>query len=119
MSEAAIMLRELSLPWETGERIKSILDRTSRLAKLSYSRTYEIWYGRARRIEPSEIEQIAEALRIKNERAVKNELHELRTRLARLEATVSKDSDFYRPDADYARDMLRQLGREGRAVAGR
>jgi hypothetical protein len=117
MSEAAVMLRELSLPWEPGERIKSILDRTSRLAKLSYSRTYEIWYGRARRIETYEVEQIAEALRIKNERAVKNELQELRSRLARLEATVSKDSDFYRPDVDYARDMLRQLGREDRPVA--
>jgi len=119
MSDAALMLRELSLPWGPGERIKSILDRTSRLARLTYSRTYEIWYGRARRIEPHEIEQIAEALRIKNERAVKNELHELRTRLARLEATVSKDSDFYRPDADYARDMLRQLGGSHRSVAGK
>jgi hypothetical protein len=119
MSDAAVMLRELSLPWSPGERIKSILDRTSRLARLTYSRTYEIWYGRARRIEPHEIEQIAEALRIKNERAVKNELHELKTRLARLEATVSKDSDFYRPDADYARDMLRQLGGKNSSMAGK
>jgi signal transduction histidine kinase len=119
MSNAAVMLRELSLPWSPGERIKSILDRTSRLARLTYSRTYEIWYERARRIEPHEIEQIAEALRIKNERAVKNELHELRTRLARIEATVSRDSDFYRPDADYARDMLRQLGSSHRPLAGK
>lgn len=119
MSDAALMLRELSLPWSPGERIKSVLDRTARMAQLTYSRTYEIWYCRARRIEPHEIEQIKEALRIKNERAVKNELHELKTRLARIEATVSRDSDFYRPDVDYARDMLRQLGGKNSSLAGK
>lgn len=116
MSEAALMLRELSLPWSPGERMKSVIDRTSRLARLTYWRTSDIWYGKARRVEPYEIDQIAEALRVKNERAVKNELHELRSRLARIEATVSRDSDFYRPDADYARDMLRQLGSKNRTL---
>jgi hypothetical protein len=116
MSDAAVMLRELSMPWGPGERIKSVLDRTARLARLTYSRTYEIWYCRARRIEPYEIDQIAEALRIKNERALKNELHALRSRLAQIEATVSRDSEFYRPDVDYARDMLRQLGGKSRSM---
>ena len=67
MSDAALMLRELSLPWAAGERMKTVLDRTSRLARLTYWRTFDIWYGKARRIEPHEIEQIAEALRIKKE----------------------------------------------------
>lgn len=119
MSQAAVMLRELSLPWTAGERMKSVLDRTSRLARLTYWRTYDIWYGKARRIEPHEIEQIAEALRIKREKAARNELHDLKTRLARMEAMVSRDPDFYRPDADYARDMLRQVRGQDRAMAGR
>jgi hypothetical protein len=119
MSEAAVMLRELSLPWSPGERMKSVLDRTSRLARLTYWRTYDIWYGKARRIEPHEIEQIAEALRIKNEKAARNELHELKLRLTRLEASLSAgDSDFYRPSIDYAGDMVRQLGGKNRTVAG-
>jgi hypothetical protein len=118
MADAALMLRELSQPWASGERVKSVLDRTSRLAKLNYWRTYDIWYGKARRIEPHEIEQIAEALRIKTERAARNELHDLKLRLTRLEASLSAgDSDFYSPTIDHTRDMVRQLGGQDRAVA--
>jgi hypothetical protein len=120
MTDAALMLRELSQPWASGERIKSVLDRTSRLARLTYWRTYDIWYGKARRIEPHEIEQIAEALRIKNEKAARNEFHELKVRLARLEASLSsRDPDFHSPSTDYARDALRQLSGKGRPMAGR
>src|SRR6185295_19009161 len=108
MSDAAVMLRELSLPWSHGERIKTVLDRTSRLARLTYSRTYESWYGRARRIEPYEIEQIAEALRIKNEKAARNEFHGLKIRLARLETRLAAgDADFHSPSIDYARGVVR------------
>ena len=120
MSDAALMLRELSLPWSPGERVKSILDRTSRLARLTYSRTYEIWYGRARRIEPFEIDQIAEALRIKNEKAARNEFHELKVRLARLEASLSsRDPDFHSPTIDYAGELVRGPRGSHRTVAGK
>ena len=120
MSDAALMLRELSYPWSSGERIKSVLDRTSRLARLTYWRTYDIWYGKARRIEPHEIAQIAEALRIKNEKAARNELHDLKLRLARLEASLSQgNSDFHSPPTDHAREMVRHVGGKGRAVAAR
>jgi hypothetical protein len=114
------MLKELSLPWAAGERMKTVLDRTSRLARLTYWRTSDIWYRKARRIEPHEIDQIAEALAVKREKAARNELHDLKIRLARLEALCnSGDADFYSPTTDYARDMLRQFGGQGRAVAGR
>lgn len=120
MSDAAVMLRELSYPWGPGERIKSVLDRTSRLCRLTYWRTYDIWYGKARRIEPHEIEQIAEALRIKNEKAARNEFHELKLRLARLEASLSaRDPDFHSPDIDHLRALDRRPGGRSRAVAGR
>ncbi len=119
-SQAALMLRELSLPWSTGERIKTVLDRTSRLARLTYWRTYDIWYGKARRVEPHEIAQIAEALRIKTEKAARNEFHELKVRLARLEARLlSGDADFHSPAIDYARDMVRGPGNQDRPVARR
>jgi len=105
------MLRELSLPWAAGERIKSVLDRTSRLARLTYWRTFDIWYGKARRIEPHEIEQIAEALRIKNEKAARNELHELKLRLATLEARLlSGDTDFHSPYLDGVRAQTAHMG---------
>jgi hypothetical protein len=111
MSDAAVMLRELSLPWSPGERMKSVLDRTSRLARLTYWRTYDIWYGKARRIEPYEIEQIAEALRIKREKAAHNELHEAKLLLARVEARLNAiDADFHSAHIDGLRAQTSHLG---------
>lgn len=118
MSNAAVMLRELSEPWASGERIKSILDRTSRMCRLSYWRTYDIWYRKARKIEDYEIAQIAEALRVKNEKAARNELHDLKLRIAKLEARLSgsQDPDFHRHDVDFARELLRGAGGMGSSM---
>jgi hypothetical protein len=99
--EAAQMLRELSEPWASGERVKRVIERTAKAVGLGYWRASDIWYGKARRIEPREIEQIEQALRGKNERAARNELQELKTRLAILEARIcAGDADLYRPVAD-------------------
>jgi hypothetical protein len=120
VGKAADMLWELSLPWRDGEKKKQVIDRTSKLCRLDYWRTWDIWYRKARRIEIHEMQQIAEALLIKNEKAARNEFHELKLRLATLEARFNAgDADFHSPAADYARDVLRQFGREDSAVAGR
>jgi hypothetical protein len=111
MSDAATMLRELSYPWEPGERMKTVIDRTSRLCRLTYWRTFDLWYRKARRVEDYEIAQIAEALRLKNERAARNELHEAKLILARLEARLNAgDADFYRADIDGLRAQTAHMG---------
>lgn len=111
MADASALLRELSEPWSAGERIKSVLDRTSRLAKLTYWRTFDIWYRKARKVEDYEIAQILEALRIKNERAARNELHQAKLILARLEARLNAgDTDFYRADIDGIRAASSGVG---------
>jgi len=118
MTDAALMLRELSEPWASGERMKSVLDRTSRMCSLSYWRTSDIWYRKARSIEEAEIAKIKEALRIKHERAARNELHDLKFRIAKLEAAlISRDPDFHSPDIDFAGELLRGSGGTSRAVA--
>jgi hypothetical protein len=118
MSDAATMLREISLPWADGERMKSVIDRTARLCSLSYWRTSDIWYRKARKVEDYELVQIAEALRIKNEKAARNEFHELKLRLATLEARFNAgDADFHSPAADYARDVLRRYGGKDSTLA--
>jgi hypothetical protein len=120
MSDAAVMLRELSEPWASGERVKSAIGRSARLARLTYWRTFDIWYRKARKVEDYELVQIAEALRIKNEKAARNEFHELKLRLATLEARFNAgDADFHGPAADYARDVLRRHGGEDRTLARR
>ena len=112
MSDASAMLRELSEPWGSGERVKTAIDRAARLARLTYWRTWDIWYRKARRVETYEIEQIKEALRIKNEKAARNELHDLKTRLAILEARLnSGDAEFYRADIDGLRAQSSGMGR--------
>jgi hypothetical protein len=120
MSDASVMLRELSYPWEPGEKIKVVIDRTSKLCRLTYWRTFDIWYRKARKVEDYEIAQIAEALRIKNEKAARNELHDLKLRLARLEASLSQgNTDFHRASIDRAGEMVRGRGGKGRSVVGR
>lgn len=95
------MLRELSLPWADGEKVKSAIGRAARLASLAYWRTFDLWYRKAHRVEDYELNQIREAVRLKNEQAAKRELSDLKTRLAILEARLaSGDSDFYRPTLD-------------------
>lgn len=101
-------LRELSKPHGEGEKTVSVIERTARMVGLSYSRCYEIYYRRARRIEADEINRISEALERKNRLDVRNELSELRLRLARLESVlVQTDPDFHRPTADFLRQSLR------------
>ena len=101
-------LRELSEPRSREEKIVTIIARCAHLAGLSYSRSYEIYYGRARRIEPEEIVRIQEALDQKNRRDMRNELSELRLQLAKLEARLlSTDADFHRPTIDLVRQNLR------------
>lgn len=114
MSDAATMLRELSYPWAPGEYVKSAIDRAASLASLQYWRAFDIWYRKARKVEDYEIAQIAqiaEALRVKNEKAARNELHQAKILLARLEARLnSGDADFYRADIDGLREATSGMG---------
>ena len=101
-------LRELSMPQNRGEKITVIIERTARLAGLSYSRCYEIYYRRARRIEPEEIARISEALKQKQALETRNELQELRLRLARLESVLLlQDEEFHRENLGQVRNTLR------------
>jgi hypothetical protein len=98
---AADALRELAAPWNPGDRIKAAIDRAARRAGLTYWRAFDIWYGKARRIEEFERDAIADALAKKREQEASRELHELKTRLARLESVlVLQDPAFHRPQID-------------------
>jgi hypothetical protein len=95
-------LRELIEPRSADEPIKTAIQRAARLSGLSYWRCFDIWYGKARRVEAFEITAIADALERKRELEAKNELAQLRLRLSRLEARLlSTDEDFYRPQIDF------------------
>ena len=90
MTDLSAALRELSEPSPSGDRIKAAIDRAARRAGLSYWRAFDIWYGKARRVEPDECVRINEALEKRREEAARHELHDLKTRIARLEALLSR-----------------------------
>jgi predicted phage-related endonuclease len=117
LTDISASLRELSEPWERGDRIKAAIGRAARAADLSYWRAFDIWYGKARRIEPAEADRIAAALARKSEERARNEFHELRTRLLRLESLlVSTDPDFHRPTVDQVRKQRGQFGGTDRTL---
>lgn len=120
MSDPAKWLRELSEPWSDGEKIKTAIDRAAKLTGLNYWRAFDIWYGKARRIEGFEIEQIAKAIEAKNEKDARNELRDLKARITRMEALLaSGDSHFHSPSIAHAREMVRQLRELARPMVGR
>lgn len=86
--EFSQMLRELALPKPEGDKFNYAISRAAALCGLDYWRAYDIWYGKARRIDAHEAHQISEALRIKREKAVANEYHDLKARLAKLESAL-------------------------------
>jgi hypothetical protein len=105
--DASKALKELSEPHSRDEKIVTIIERCARLAGLSYSRCYEIYYGRARRIEPEEIARISEALDQKNRRDARHEISDIRLRIAKLEALLGADADFYRPTITQVKQHMR------------
>ena len=108
MSDIAASLRELGEPLHP---VKAAIDRAARAAGLSTTRTFDLWYRKARRVETYEQDAVAAALDRKRKEAARNELHELRTRLLRLESLLAQsDPDFHRPSLAANREHLRQMG---------
>lgn len=111
MHDVANYLKELAGPGERGDRIKSAIDRAARRSGLTYWRAFDIWYGKARRIEEYEKEAIVRALAKKEREDARRELHALKIRIACLESRLSQvDQDFYGETVDSLRAALRTAG---------
>ena len=102
-------LQELAEPSARGDRVKAAIERAARLSGLSYWRTFDLWYAKTRRIEDYEITAINDALLKKRATETRNELSELRLRLARLESLlVQTDPEFHRETVDLVRTQMRR-----------
>lgn len=122
VTDLAADLRALAPSPGEGVKIHERIACAARRAGLAYWRAYDIWYGKARRIEMGERRAVEAALQAKREDDARNELHELRIRLERLESLfVQTDPNFHRPSADYVRDQIRKMdggrGAQNRPVA--
>jgi hypothetical protein len=108
MADYADNLRKLAEPSMRGDRVKVAIERAARLSGLSYWRTFDLWYRKARRVEDFEIAAINEALKQKQALETRNELQELRLRLARLESVLLlQDEEFHRENLGQVRNTLR------------
>jgi hypothetical protein len=110
-SEAEQMLQALAEPGVEGESKKQKIERVARLLGFTYWRAFDVWYGKARRIEDHEYAALNEALDKKKSRDIRNELHDLRLRLARLESVLTtQDPEFHRPTLDALGEQVRRHG---------
>lgn len=97
--DVSAALRELAEPRPRGEKVQVAIERAARRVGIDYWRVYDLWYRRARRIELSERAVIFDAVEKKRRESERNELHELKLRMARLEARLAQtDPDFHRED---------------------
>jgi len=108
-------LKELAEPRPSGEYIKRAIERAAAAAGLHYWRAFDIWYCKARRIDAHEADQIEAALSQKREEEARNELHDLRTRLLKMESRIAAEA----ADRGSTRPRVTRSSVPGRGSMGR
>ena len=91
--EASSHMRTLALPAVPGERVAAAIARAARRAGLSFSRARAIWYGEARALLATEMDQLrAAAARFAEGQAqhARREIAELGTELDQLERRIAE-----------------------------
>ena len=58
IDEAMIVVRRCAEPRPAGDSVKAAIRRASKRLEISFSRTREIWYGDARRIDAAEMDRL-------------------------------------------------------------
>ena len=102
LCEASVLLRQVAEPRVVGESVKSAIARTGRALGWRFSRTREVWYGRARRIDAFEMDRLRDAAR---------DIERTAQRLLALrDALAAKDALFHRDDIGALERALRGLG---------
>lgn len=92
MTMYADALREIAEPRPVGDTIGAAIRRACRVTGLQPSRTFNIWYHRARRIDAHEAQIIIAARDQKREEDARNEIQRLRTRLLQIESGLAAES---------------------------
>jgi hypothetical protein len=58
IDEAQILVRRCAEPRPAGDQVKAAIRRASRRLEIPFSRTRDIWYGDARRIDAEEMDRL-------------------------------------------------------------
>lgn len=103
--EAAQGLKRIA---RSPEPTKTRIARAARAVGISYWRAFDLWYGKARRIDAAEMDAIRRA----EMEAARAEYRELVARIERLDAALRlSDPEFDRPLAHADRKAARRADR--------
>ena len=99
ISDAMRLVRIAAEPRPVGDSKKSAIDRAARKLDWSFTRTRDVWYGTARRIDVREMDALRS---LEQERDLAAERAEQRRHLQQLAALRAKlqfdDADFHAAD---------------------
>lgn len=114
VSEASALVRRIAEPRAgIGDSVKTAIVRAARQLEFSVSRTKDIWYQDARRIDSREMDRLRVV-------AAKREADALRARLLALrDDLAANNADLHRPTIDALERALRDMGDQVGAVAVR
>lgn len=110
--EMARLVRGAAYPAIPGEKVPHAIARAAQRLGMARGRVASFWYGKARTVEPEELERARDVAvrRSKDAELLRNEHRRALDILARLEACLTaQDPDFHGPYLDTLRDMA---GRE-------
>ena len=111
MKLLADLLKELAAPISRDEKIELAINRAARLSGIPYHRTFNLWYLKAKWGDAHEHDAVVRAVDEKRRKEARNELHELKIRVAQMESRLNQmDADFYRETIDQLRVSLRPSG---------
>lgn len=121
LSEASLLVREAAEPRPVGDSVKAAIRRSAQRLGFQFSRTRDIWYANARRINAEEMDALRVATkRRRDEEVARAEAVIAVERLAALrDALASTDADFNQPVVAAIDDALRAMGRDVGAVVVR
>lgn len=109
--EASELVRRVAEPRAVGDSVKAAIVRAARRLGFPHSRTKDLWYAHARRIDADEMDRLREEAGRVEARIAVAHLLGLRNSL------TAADPDFHRPQIVALDDALRALGSEVRPVA--
>lgn len=106
VAEASTLLKRLVADEPTGTKIKGLIDAAAKKVGWKFSRTKDVWYEDARRIDAHEMDRLRDVIAKREADALKKQLAGLRSKLA------ATDPKLHRPTIDALERALRRMGRD-------
>lgn len=113
LAEASVLVRRAAEPRPIGDSVKVAIGRAARRLGFHYSRTKDLWYGDAHRIDADEMDALRARSRQRAEQEARADVCLAIERLVGLRAALAAaDENFHRASIAALDDALRGMGAE-------